>query len=331
MVQDDRLACSADARYDVRLASRAAGGAWLLAPLRPSGLAVEIDPDDPLEIVELPGHGTQPDLRARFADPSGALLAFDGNVLHVRSPGGGWAAYLVPQEMSVRAASIQPDGRPWIAGARPPRHPHAQARDAALMRWSAREQAFIAATPQLPAIGGWRALRHNCLQAFRGLETSGYPPVVWSDSADPASARSCLFVGRGRSPWRVLPLPRRVRDVIRSAAHGLLVVTAEGELLSVQARAVSRIVSAVDLRAAFVRASRPPPESRFILRGADAAGDELVVVAGLYSTQPGGALIWHMTGALHSVAGGGWKAVMVTSPQEGEPELLDVALVRGGR
>ena len=308
--------CGPDERYDVRL-----GGGWLLAPGAPGVAALRVDAD-PAPAMLPPGLDDSPPA-ARSADPSGALLVLAADALHVLESGVDWARYPLPVALRPRCAALAA-GVPWVGGLSASERRRAERRDAELVRWSPAAGAFVAAKPRLGFTGALRAVAPDRFAAIDGIEASGEPAVLWAAGRDPAAPGASLLVLEPGDRWRVHGTDGTVRTVHRLGRGRLLVVTAEGELLLLGDR-LRGLPAAAAIRAHALAGA--PAGARVVVRGSDALGDRIALVAGAYTVVPAGALTWHRTVVLDSHDGGtSWTCERATAPAAGEPELLDVAL-----
>lgn len=307
--------CPAGERYDVRLTSD-----WLVTRVDSGVAALRVRNGLTTDAVPLPPGVDDPGLRERFADPSGALIALAGDALHVLRPQGTWSSHPLPDsEVRVWCAALSNDGSPWIGGS-----PRRQRRTPELLRWSA--TGFSRDPLRLSLVDALRALVPDRFASIDGIEASGHPPVLFAHGADPSSTTSCLFVQTGRDRWHTIGLRGTVRALHRLPTGNVLVVTATGDLYELRGAHLHRLTSAAAICAHALHDA--PSDALGIIRGSDAAGDEIAVVVGVYTAPPNHPLHWHRTVALRSTNGGAtWSCVQSTSPAADEPELLDVALV----
>jgi hypothetical protein len=329
------IVCSADERYDVRI-----GAGWLIAPAGAGLAGFRVTGTPPTlesaaahsgtgarpEPVALPAAAGAPALRERIADPSGALLVLGGGALHVlpaAAPGAAWSSYPLPADLTPRCAAMAA-GVPWVGGSSASEQRRAQRRDAELVRWSPEAGAFVPAKPRLGFVGAVRAVARDGFAAIEGIEARGMPAVLWASARDPAAAASTLFVVGAGDRWHAIGVPGTVRALHRLNRARVLVVTAEGKLFLLDGR-LRRLGAATAINAHAL--SGAPRGARVIVRGSDAAGGEIALVAGAYTVAVDG-LRWHRTVALRARdAGATWTCQRATLPPGGDPELLDIALV----
>jgi hypothetical protein len=184
----------------------------------------------------------------------------------------------------------------------------------------------LSRVPRPGIAGALRAPVPDRFASIDGIEASGRPAVLFAHAADPTSATSYLFVGNERDRWRTIGPRRTVRALHRLSSGHVLVVTAAGDLYEIRPGRLRRVTAAAAICAQALDGA--PADALGIVRGSDAAGDDIAVVVGAYTAPPDQPLRGHRTVALHSTDGGAhWSREHTTRPAEGQPELLDVALV----
>ncbi|MGH7491684.1 MAG: hypothetical protein ACREOO_04760 [bacterium] len=281
-------------------------------------------------VPSVPGNGPLALSNGRIHG-SDLVTVIDGKRLLFLGADQYWHERALPHDITTRDISFDPTGGLWIAGA-VPSHRIPNASSEVAIRYQALETAaFEACSPRLSFLAAAKTIQHGGLETLRMIDVEGEPLIATSDCSwfldDPSSF---LFVCKEKDHWRVERLAMRsVRKLLRPTAGKLLVVTTEGDIFAVTATGVVRLIGkAATLHTAILSACpHVPAEAKLLVRGADADEAKLVVVTGLYVTI-GTKLSWFVTAICQSIDfGASWAVRTKTAPVEGDPELLDVAML----
>lgn len=326
-------ALTPDQRYDASLRMTKAEQGWLRLPIGQRSLFIRVEDKGHIlaSVPPVPGQGSLAlnNCRAHACD---LVTVIDGTHLFFLGADKCWYRRVLPTDITVNDVSFDPYGGLWLAGKVASRRIPNAKNEVAIRYQAPGTTSFDSRSPRLDLLTAAKTIRDGGLEELYAINAEGKPLVAISNCAwfvdDPSSF---LFLHSDRGYWNVKRLVGQfIRRLIQASSSTLLVVTADGDILAVTAdNAVRLIGTAAKLRMVLLCAyPQASSAAKLLIRGADAEAETLVVVAGLYVTTET-QLSWLITAVcLSKDAGVNWTLLAKTAPVEGEPELLDIALIR---
>ncbi|HYN93575.1 MAG TPA: hypothetical protein VES42_06970 [Pilimelia sp.] len=312
----------------LRLRATPSGSLWLRLPFGPRVPAARLGHiDEQLCLVPpVPGAGRIA-LHSARAQPGDTVAVLDDRRLWVLD-GPAWRAVELPAYVSARQASVGPDGVWWVAGARRAGRVGRSDTVATICRLEPGSVAFRSATPRLGPLAAVAVARRRGLDALHDVDAEDAPVVAVADGG--AEPVSFVYARTAAGRWVAGRVGQLAARIVRPAQGRVSVVAADGTILDVAAGGRLRGHPPAGLHRLLRCVAGVDPDARFLVRGADALGDTVVLAVGAYRLT-GPRLVWTANAVVRSRdAGATWSILAATAPAAGEPELPDAAILRPG-
>jgi len=331
-----KLTVSPDERYDLLLRSARCGRGWIRARVGPRSLFIRMNDygRNLTPLIPPPGEKALTLNHGRIHAPD-HLFVIDSRCLFMLTQDGAWRQCIIPESFVAYDVDFDVDGGLWIIGASPSTRIPGAKTEAAIRYQAPGSDSFELRSLRLSWLAAAKTIRYGGFEALRTVCARDDPLVATSDCAwlldDPSSF---IFLLDTRGHWTVHRLAgQSIRRILRPAPRKLLIVTVNGDVLAIgEDQVLKRVGTAASLRTA-LRSVCPdtlPAKVHLMVRGADVDGNNLVAAVGLYIASADG-IQWFMTALCHSAnSGADWMVATKTVPVNGDPELLDVAILHPG-